>query len=509
MADEKIFAMNEIVRTNPDMRLSAHTEKILLGLILCLAFLLRMEHINNPVLDWPSMRQGHTALIARNFAENGMNLLIPDIGGNGLEPDVWYNEFSLYPYLVACAYQFTGVDTSIARFINILSSLFCLIQIYRVTRRYCDSRAALFAAAIFAIVPLSIYYGRTVQRQQLVLFFGITMFDEFDKWLMDRRLRRYFIALISGIFALLMNPPIAFMGLPMLFVILKQRGFRGLLDYRVLSLAVLVLLPAALWYKFALHHPNSWSLHRSNLENFRTYGDPLYYIEWMKPYFFPKVTSIFWTEVLTPPGTILAYASLALLWKHLPKVFYVWALAVLVYFTLDVHPIAIGVHSYYYLNAVPILCIFSGVTLGLFWDRKASFMRDMDPRILRLVILVVLAVILAMGWHTNQKRYVIPWGFRDVEEAAKAVQIMIPEDALLFVDKFDPAPFYMMHRKGWYQESTDVDANYFEGIRAKGCEYLLFFNLANTWDKPGMVEYQKSQMETLYQKPGYRILKFR
>jgi hypothetical protein len=51
--------------------------KILILVILCLAFGLRLYKINNPIADWHSWRQADTAAVARNFDKFGFDILHP------------------------------------------------------------------------------------------------------------------------------------------------------------------------------------------------------------------------------------------------------------------------------------------------------------------------------------------------------------------------------------------------------------------------------------------------
>src|SRR3989344_1525625 len=49
----------------------------LLGLIILLAFVLRLWKIDSPIADWHSWRQADTAAVTRNFIKHGFNPFLP------------------------------------------------------------------------------------------------------------------------------------------------------------------------------------------------------------------------------------------------------------------------------------------------------------------------------------------------------------------------------------------------------------------------------------------------
>jgi hypothetical protein len=62
-------------------------------IILFITLAVRLYHINFPVLGWHSWRQSDTASIARNFYENGFNILYPQVNWAGQGADLWNPNF--------------------------------------------------------------------------------------------------------------------------------------------------------------------------------------------------------------------------------------------------------------------------------------------------------------------------------------------------------------------------------------------------------------------------------
>ena len=78
--------------------------RVVLALILILAvgFAFRMWGLFNPLLDFHAWRQTLTAMVARNFFRDGMNIFAPRL--DDLHPYFEF-EFQVFPYLVAIKYK--------------------------------------------------------------------------------------------------------------------------------------------------------------------------------------------------------------------------------------------------------------------------------------------------------------------------------------------------------------------------------------------------------------------
>ena len=106
-----------------------------LGLPLLVGASLRLIQIQAPILGIHSWRQADTAAMARNFAEQGMNLLLPQIDWGGAGSGVVEAEFPLYPYAVALLYRLFGVQEWLARGLSVLCSLLTIVLVVRIGRQ--------------------------------------------------------------------------------------------------------------------------------------------------------------------------------------------------------------------------------------------------------------------------------------------------------------------------------------------------------------------------------------
>jgi hypothetical protein len=144
---------------------------VLLLVILLLAFVLRLYKFSEPIADWHSWRQTDTAAVSKLFLKDGIDVFHPkylDISNlaSGLDNPQGYRmvEFPLLNILhvgVAKTLPFLNIDEA-ARLTTIFFSLLAISFIYVLVKRYVSLRAAVFAALFYAVLPYSIYYGRSV-----------------------------------------------------------------------------------------------------------------------------------------------------------------------------------------------------------------------------------------------------------------------------------------------------------------------------------------------------------
>lgn len=137
------------------------------------AFFVRLYRFNGPIADWHSWRQADTAAVSRNFVKYGFDLLHPRIDNiSNVQTDGRYEnpkgyffaEFPLYNAASAglfVLFHFFTIEEW-GRLVAIISSLFSLVFIFLLTKKYASRSAGFFAAFLYAFLPFVIYYSRTI-----------------------------------------------------------------------------------------------------------------------------------------------------------------------------------------------------------------------------------------------------------------------------------------------------------------------------------------------------------
>ena len=164
--------------------MSRQTARLWLLGMLALGLAARLVEVGEPLIDKQAWRQTDTAAIARNFYEEGYDLLYPRVDWRGNTPGFVEMNFPLYPFIVAAAYGvYGGVHEWLGRLISTLCSLAGGGLLFVFARRIFDSeRVALWASFFFLFTPLSVYFGRAFMPEPLMLLLSVAALLLFDCW---------------------------------------------------------------------------------------------------------------------------------------------------------------------------------------------------------------------------------------------------------------------------------------------------------------------------------------
>lgn len=217
-----------------------------------LAASLRLVRLSGPIVGVHSWRQADTAAIARHFAEGGMRWWLPQIDWSGAAPGYVEAEFPLYPYLVAWIYRLFGVQEWLARGLSVSFSLLTLWLLVRVGRRLLGERAGWWGGMAWAVLPLAVYYGRTVQAESLLLLLAALALERFLAWQdHGRRIDLWISWLAFSGCGLLKVLPLVWLGLPLAWLWLRQRGWKALARSWIWLYPTGAVLLVLAWYSHA------------------------------------------------------------------------------------------------------------------------------------------------------------------------------------------------------------------------------------------------------------------
>ena len=108
----------------------------------------RLYRINLPLLDGHGYRQHDTAAIARNYYDEGMNILYPRVDWRGASNGYVEAEFQIYTYLVANLYHVFGPHDWVGRAVNIVFYALSAMLLLHFVRRIFGGRAAIYARLV-------------------------------------------------------------------------------------------------------------------------------------------------------------------------------------------------------------------------------------------------------------------------------------------------------------------------------------------------------------------------
>ncbi len=413
--------------------------------IFSLTVFLRLYRLDAPVADWHSWRQSDTAAVGRNFLTFGFDPLHPrfdDLSNiaSGKDNPMGYRmvEFPLYQ-LVAAGLARTFGQFSIEvwlRLVSLVSAAFTAVIIVLLVAAEAHPITGIISGVIYAVLPYSIYYGRTILPETFAVFWA--MLSLFLLSFIRHGKRGAWAILLSAAFAgamaLLVKPTAGFLLLPAVYLLYRSFGFstKGLLG--LCTYGIIGSLPFFWWRKWIMQFPEgipayTWLL---NSNNIRFKGS---WFHWLFAKRIGELMLGFWG--LIPLG-------LGLLVKPAKKEgeLFRWLLAgsllyLIIFATGNVQ------HDYYQILLLPAVSIYVGKGLAFLLENSVFTKAN------RLLLAAVSCLfMLAFSWYTIRTYY---WINRpDIVEAGRLADRSIPKDAKVIARYNGDTTFlYQTGRQGW------------------------------------------------------------
>jgi 4-amino-4-deoxy-L-arabinose transferase-like glycosyltransferase len=418
-------------------------EIFLLTLLLLAALFVRLYKIGRPIGDWHSWRQADTAAVARNFIKEGYNPFIPRYDDMSSQTNALANpnryrfvEFPIYNSLIAGVWYFTGVYDIYARLTTVVISLFSILLLYLIVKKYSGIRVAFLAAFFFAFIPYNIFYSTAVLPAPFMVFSLLLLYWAFDKWLEDtKKWSWYVIAAIAANVAILSWPIALIFTLPPIYLAFKKFGMDFVKKPSLWVFAFIAIAPFGLWRlwmsKFPEGIPN-WQF-LINEGNIRFKGA---FFRWI---FQQRLGQL----ILTVGGIPLLVLGLIKKPGREGLYYLAFLASSLIYITI----FASGNvrHDYYQIPIIPSLSIFMAIgTNFLLSLPKDHFSRYVGP----IIAVVCLGFLFAFGFYEIRGYYWI--NKPQIVEAGRAVDQLLPKDATVIAPyNGDTAFLYQTNRHGY------------------------------------------------------------
>lgn len=483
--------------------------------IVLIGIVVRFYRFNSPLADWHSWRQTDTSAVSRDFVQNGFDVLHPkydDISNipSGTDNPQGYRfvEFPIFNVLQAggfLVFDHFNLEQW-GRLVSILASVFSIVFIFLLLKKFVDPYTGLIGAGIFALLPYSIYYGRTVLPDESMAASVLAAVYFFVEWIdinakikdqksyslrseqaeaqfKIKNLLFYILALFFSAVSLLLKPYAVFFLIPMVYLVYRQWGWRFILKWQLWVLLILSVLPLALWRLWMTQYPagipsSSWLFNEGNI---RFKGAFFYWI------FGERIAKL-----------ILGYFGVVFLLLGFLKTkadknywfFMFFALASLLYISV----IARGnvQHDYYQILIVPTLAIFTARGIRFLYLQFKGTQNFAGP----IIIVICSVLMLALSWYYVRDYFNIN-NPALVEAGEKANQIL-PKDAKVIAPYGgDTTLLYYTGRQGWpaFEAST-------EDLMKKGASYVVLLHPAAT-DLAGY----EQKYKVVVSNPDYAIIK--
>jgi len=435
---------------------------LLLGIVV-LGIILRLYRFDSPIADWHSWRQADTSAVSRNFVNEGFDLLHPkfdDLSNvpSGINNPEGYRfvEFPLF-------YELIGIFTleGWGRLVSIFSSVAATIFIFLILKKHQNDVVGLIGAFFFAVLPYSIYFGRTIlpdMTTSAAILGGIYFFDS---WLSKKNFQfsifnfQFWLAVLLTMTALLLKPFAIFFTFPMIYLAFDKFGISAVKKWQLWLFAFLTLAPLIGWRLWMLQFPegipaNQWLLNGGNIR-FR----PSYFW-WIYAERIGKLILGYWGVSLFVLGLISKVKKDGLF-------IYSFLLSTLAYLVV----VARGnvQHDYYQILILPTICLF----LGLGGDFLLNFVKTYTNKYVGPIVFTVITLFTLMfGWYFVRDYFNI--NNRSIVTAGKAADLFLPKEAkVIAINGGDTSFLYQTKRKGWASFQNDI-----EEMINLGAEFLIF-----------------------------------
>lgn len=460
-------------------------KKYYIYFIIVIAFAARLYHINFLVGGWHSWRQADTAAIAKNFYEDGFQILFPQIDWRGNTPGYVESEFHIYPFAVSILYSIFGFSDMWGRLLSVIFSLFTVYGIYILTKKIISEKTALWASFIYAIIPLNVFYGRAFMPESLMLMCSVYGIYFFYRWIENEAIRYLIYSYIFITLSVLIKIPALYLGLPLLYLSHMRFSKSFLIKWQLWIYVFLLFLPVGLWYYHA-HNLflqtgltfNIWGLGTDKWGNI----DLLFSFKFYNDVFFKSIAERHLTYAFFIPFLI----GLFIKREHKnERLFDWWLISVLIYIMI----VAKGnqVHEYYNLPFILPAVIFVAKSFTKYFDLRLLKRIKTNPFVAWLFLLFLTAGIilsfLRYSRFMNSETY-----DSSLFRLANSVNELTKEnDLLITVDDGNPIVLYRCDRKGWNAYVEQIDSAFIQDRIENGAKYIIgensYFNSDNSIHK--------------------------
>jgi 4-amino-4-deoxy-L-arabinose transferase-like glycosyltransferase len=480
-------------------------KKYYIYIILAVALITRLYHINFPVSGWHSWRQADTAAIAKNFYENGFQILYPQIDWRGNTTGYVESEFHIYPFAVSLIYSIFGFSDMWGRVLSVIFSLFTISGIYLLTKQIISEKTALWAAFIYAIIPLNIYYGRAFMPESLMLMCSVYGIYFFYRWTESEAIKYLIYSYFFITLAVLTKIPTLYLGLPLLYLSYRKFSKSFLIKWHLWIYVLLLLIPVGLWY----YHSHNLFLQTGLTFNIWGFGtdkwgniDLLVTFKFYNDVFFKSIAERHLTYAFFIPFIIGIFIKRK---TKFEKLFDWWIISVIIYILI----VAKGnqVHEYYNLPFVIPAVVFIAKAFSKFFDINLIKNYKVKPAVNWLFLLFLIT-----GFSLSYLRYERFMKSESTNSVlfhlAESVKTLTSEnDLIIAVNDGNPIVLYRCNRKGWNCYVNQIDQEFLIERINKGAKYLIgeesFFNNER---KSKSLERLINTYKTIVRKKDYFIL---
>lgn len=482
--------------------------KVLLGILIAAA-LVRIYHIDFPVAGWHAWRQSDTAGIAWNFVESGFRLLYPQVIWSGSTSGYIEAEFQIYPYIVALLHAAFGMTDLWGRAVSVIFALSTTVVLYSLVRRILDKRVALWSAALYAFLPLNMYYGRAFMPESMMLFCISCGILFFHRWLDSEKWIDFVIAWVALTLAALIKLPALHVGLPLVFLAWQRDKWTFALKLKNWLLAGSVVLPVVLWYLHAdaLYEDSGLTFGIWNFSE-RKFGarDLLLTASFYDTVFLRNIGG----RHLTYIGFLVFLVGLFVKRKTAPERLFDWWLAgsVIMILVVGKHNLE---HDYYQLPFTLAASVFIAKVFSRHLSLKEWRGASSRHRIRMLVLAMCIPAILTLSVHRWLPLMRMESPDAPLLQLARVTRAHTADgDRIVALSTGNPEMLYASKRRGWIVAPDTVHVSLLERLSDEGAVAAVGYSFDfNSSERTSRLQAIASRFPVIAMNENYFIVSLR
>lgn len=417
-----------------------------LGLVAALSLLVHSKGLFAPLLDYHFHRQVNTASIARGYWREARPFHRPRIDWNGPSDQMAATELPAYMWLYGKLWPVGGLGEQWGRLISAFASLVTALLLFGLYESEFGREAALWGAAVFTVIPVEVYFGRTVQPEATALLALIGCLSFWKRALeSDRPWGPWAGAAFCAFLAVGLKLPYAHLLAPLAGLTWRKLGKKALSDWRTYAAGLVSMGGVIAWYLWARTGVYVVPTHADEYTLLLSYG--------RLPYFMQFQLLSRWPElVITYGGLIFFFVGFReALVKRRDAFWIAW------FGGVALHLFAMSGYSHYHeYTALPLAPVVAGlIGLGVLRlrERAAAQPAARRPAAYAAIAFLLLAIpvhsALRIGHWYKQ-------GFNYLAGAGKAAAAVSAPDDLFFSNcQASSVLLYYLDRRGW---SDELDA---------------------------------------------------
>lgn len=432
------------------------TRRLALALVVALSLLTHLKGIAAPPFDYHYHRQVNTAAIARNYAENGLHFLSPQIDWAGPYRGAAATEFPLYMWLVGALWNVFGLGAVWGRLLSAALAAAAAVYLFLFLERRRSREEAAAAALLFSLSPLVVYFGRTVQPEALALAASLAALYHWDVWLERRGALHWALAALAAFLAIAHKLPYAYCLAVLASLAVCRRGWAVFKEPLVLAAPAVCLAGVFAWYKHASTGAYVVPTHGDEFRKLFDYARLPYYLQFQLLSRMPELVAT-WT------GVPFALLGARRLWREDGRFFHAWWALVVVYLAAGggytFH------HEYTSLPMVPVVAAFMGCGALAAWRSRPA----RAAAAAALLAMPVLSAFRIKHWYGQNFAYL-------AGAEAAADKFSAKDDLVVANERAESVYLFALRRKGWswdFAESGEASPRVLEKRIADGAKFYV------------------------------------